>query len=383
MIFVTGCHRSGTSLAASLINEVFGKEIPSPGTEMKPSLDNPRGFNETVELARVNDLIIQGFGYAWDKPWLQKPDFNSSESTQSINSLRSLLPHTSKGVWIDKDPRLCLTLDIFSRIFLEVIPTLAIIRNPFAVSRSLALRNGFSVDKGLAIWTSYNFLLFSSSNIPASYIFYEDIIERPSVIAEDLHGFIKYVLQKYGIYANHLEHGLEGLKSIEAICRRSYSDRLNRSSVESDFAEYSPLSQTCSKAWLQLRELGNSSSITNWHTKILEVLYPCVMEVLRNYGRIFVGTQKDCASLKLSIDSPKSTDTSKKTDFSTYARENQQLESEIEDLFSELIRMQSALADAQKDVAKYKRRATLNREMASRLIQGHKTASGLISRLAT
>lgn len=382
MIFVAGCHRSGTTLASSLLNGVFGNKIPNPGTQMKPSLDNPKGFNETIELARVNDLIIEGFGYAWDKPWLQKPSFNSKDITENISTFRSLLPHVRNGVWIDKDPRLCLTLDFYSRFFLKDIPTLAIIRNPFAVSRSLALRNGFSVDKGLAIWTAYNFLLFSSSNAPCACIFYEDINSKPALVAKELTAFLDCVSEKNSNYVEYMDNTLNREGLIEGICIKSYSDQLNRSHVQEDMAGYSSLSQACSKAWENLRCLRSSSAETHWPTEVLESLYPCVLEVLSRYGQIFEDIGGNHPSFSLGVPSTKSVDSTERAGESIYLRENRQLQMEIDDLFSELIRMQSELADVQKKALKYKKSALLSQEQSSELARSHSTVTGLLSRLA-
>lgn len=382
MIFVAGCHRSGTTLASSLLKEVFGNKIPNLGTQMKASLDNPTGFNETIELARVNDLIIEGFGYAWDKPWLQKPSFSSKSITESISTFRSLLPHTRNGVWIDKDPRLCLTLDFYSRFFLKDIPTLAIIRNPFAVSRSLALRNGFSVDKGLAIWTAYNFLLFSSCNAPSACIFYEDINSNPALVANELKVFLDCVFEKNRDYTYYVDNALNREDFIKDICIQSYSNQLNRSNVEEDMAGYSSLSQACSKAWENLRCSSSRSAETHWPTEVLESLYHCVLEVLSRYGQIFDDVGGNHPSFSLDVPSAKSIDSAQRISQNIYLRENQQLQMEIDDLFSELIRMQSELADVQKKALKYKKSALLSQEQSSELARSHSTVTGLLSRLA-
>ena len=56
----------------------------------------------------------------------------------------------------DKDPRLALTRPLYEHLLLKKVPCLFVLRNPLEVARSLWLRDGFSLDKGLLIWLLYN-----------------------------------------------------------------------------------------------------------------------------------------------------------------------------------------------------------------------------------
>ena len=60
---VLGCHRSGTSLFSSILNELGGK---LPSNLLRASLTNIRGFNESWHWVHTNDLILKRMGLTWD-----------------------------------------------------------------------------------------------------------------------------------------------------------------------------------------------------------------------------------------------------------------------------------------------------------------------------
>ena len=61
MVIVTGMHRSGTSLCASLIS-LLGVDISD---EIEPTADNPSGHWERPELVQFHDRVLRTLGRSW------------------------------------------------------------------------------------------------------------------------------------------------------------------------------------------------------------------------------------------------------------------------------------------------------------------------------
>ena len=67
-VFVTGCHRSGTSLLASLMHGlVTGKDPRQRHGDLALKLENPLGFFESERLVETNDALLKVLG-CWDRP---------------------------------------------------------------------------------------------------------------------------------------------------------------------------------------------------------------------------------------------------------------------------------------------------------------------------
>lgn len=147
-IIVLGMHRSGTSaLCGSLkgaglyLGQVLDHSIRS----------NPKGLQEAPSLLFMHEDLLRTNGGSWDNP-PPKPVWGKLHE-----SVRDLFIESRKNqsLWGFKDPRTLFTL----HGWLEVCPELqavGIFRHPAAVAKSLQRRNGFSIAKGLHIWTSYN-----------------------------------------------------------------------------------------------------------------------------------------------------------------------------------------------------------------------------------
>ena len=68
-MFVTGCHRSGTSLLASLIHGlVTGQDPRQRSGDLELKLENPLGFFESERLVEINDILLKAIGCQWDRP---------------------------------------------------------------------------------------------------------------------------------------------------------------------------------------------------------------------------------------------------------------------------------------------------------------------------
>ncbi len=159
-MFITGCHRSGTSLLSALLKDIiaFGQDSTSGDLEQK--LENPLGFFESKRLVEMNDHLLEMVGSSWDNPPLLFPDWSASPLLGELLNARSAMSDYALDTsWVDKDPRLCLTYPAYIHIFLKRVPLAAAIRGPLEVATSLYVRNGFPLSKGLTIWYLYNYHL--------------------------------------------------------------------------------------------------------------------------------------------------------------------------------------------------------------------------------
>ena len=157
VLFVVGCHRSGTSLLASLLRDALQLESNPTEGDLQIALDNPRGFHESRRLQELNDDLLNSIGCAWDKPPLLPPDWSPKQRIDEFCALRSSFAEQALSTnWVDKDPRLCVTYAAYAHILLRRVHLAAIVRDPLEVATSLYLRNAMPIERGLAMWFLYN-----------------------------------------------------------------------------------------------------------------------------------------------------------------------------------------------------------------------------------
>ncbi len=156
-MFVVGCHRSGTSLLASLLRDALTLETQSAEGDLEIALDNPRGFYESRRLKELNDELLKSIGCAWDRPPLLPPNWSPKQRIDQFCALRSSFMEQALSTgWVDKDPRLCLTHAAFAHILLRRVALAVIVRDPLEVATSLYLRNAIPLERGLSLWFIYN-----------------------------------------------------------------------------------------------------------------------------------------------------------------------------------------------------------------------------------
>ena len=107
-LIITGMHRSGTSLLASLLQQ-GGVEI---GTQLlAPTFDNPRGYFEDEEFMRLHDdmLYARGKTILVERSFAPTIDATETARAQQLIAARAHLP-----LWGWKDPRTSLFLDFLA-----------------------------------------------------------------------------------------------------------------------------------------------------------------------------------------------------------------------------------------------------------------------------
>ena len=72
VIFITGMHRSGTSLLARVVN-LLGVDLGPEERHIRPDETNPRGHWEAGPLVDVNRALLTELGGDWDDPPAMPP----------------------------------------------------------------------------------------------------------------------------------------------------------------------------------------------------------------------------------------------------------------------------------------------------------------------
>jgi hypothetical protein len=154
-LLVLGMHRSGTSAVAGAMVQLGAAP---PLTLMPAHSQNERGYWESLKIVGLDDELLASAGSAWDDWRAFDTGWYSSPLVDGFRRrAKQLLEEEfdSADLFVLKDPRICRILPFWSTALREmntaslvVIP----IRSPLEVARSLASRDGFSLEKSLLIW---------------------------------------------------------------------------------------------------------------------------------------------------------------------------------------------------------------------------------------
>ena len=199
IIIILGMHRSGTSTVAGVLhlNKV------AMGTYQnfwpRPLNQNPKGFYENYDFRKINDQLLKNSGYDV-KSYLA--DIPSPESTIRVEEkmkkliLGNINNHSDWG-W--KDPRTCLTIQIWSSLFTELnlrneVKIVFVSRSPISTARSLNKRNELPLEDGVQLWKTYNeraLKFCENSKYPIYYCSFEDILKNPIYVCNQLFQFLE------------------------------------------------------------------------------------------------------------------------------------------------------------------------------------------------
>ena len=201
-VFLLGMHRSGTSAVARVLN-MMGCYFGIEDAGIKANEENPKGFWERRDVRQVNDSILRSLQCDWDRV----SSFDVSAIDGGDRSVYRdvigdiVLNLDAHRPWFIKEPRCCLTFDLW-RECLEVPISILVVRNPLDVARSLERRNGMSPEVGLALWEAYNVrALNASTGVSRAVVSYEKLMTDPALVVRrvrDLLGSEGYVLREPG-----------------------------------------------------------------------------------------------------------------------------------------------------------------------------------------
>ncbi|UCD38572.1 MAG: glycosyltransferase [Fidelibacterota bacterium] len=157
MIFITGMHRSGTSMVTRLLN-ICGLYLGPKERLMPAFADNPAGFWEDMAAVRINEAVLITLGGGWDylpadvaPGWEQDPRLDSLRE-QAKELIRTF---DNQDPWGWKDPRFSFTLP-FWQPHVPDSKVIICLRHPLDVANSLFKRNGHSLAFGFNLWREHN-----------------------------------------------------------------------------------------------------------------------------------------------------------------------------------------------------------------------------------
>lgn len=148
-LVVLGMHRSGTSLVSQTLHTCGVSLGPVPAEQALIECDEVHWEGST--LTWINERLLNACGGTWDRP----PADIRWSAKDAWRARRFLWSFAGARVASFKDPRACLTFPLW-RSVLPSHSLVVCVRHPFNVARSLAARDGLTLDEGLRLWTHYN-----------------------------------------------------------------------------------------------------------------------------------------------------------------------------------------------------------------------------------
>lgn len=136
-VLILGMHRSGTSAVTRLVN-LLGPSVCISDDLMMGVRTNAKGHWESRSLFRYNDTLLEEMGCSWWYPptpedlvrW-QKGlgESTYAEARSAFDRVHPVEP------WVWKDPRTCVLLSFWRRVFDRVPAGIVVYRNPLDVAR--------------------------------------------------------------------------------------------------------------------------------------------------------------------------------------------------------------------------------------------------------
>lgn len=185
VVVVTGMHRSGTSLVASVLQRAgahMGERL------LEADRRNPRGFFEDVDFYGFHQ---QAFADRGRTPYVGS-DFRFEATPAEIEQAQRLVAaREHQALWGFKDPRACLFLE-FWRARIPHACFLLLYRHPLEVLASLVRRgepHTVGLSEGIEAWYAYNLAIrrFAAEHADASLVCHAyAAAETPRLLIEQL-----------------------------------------------------------------------------------------------------------------------------------------------------------------------------------------------------
>lgn len=246
--------------------------------------DNPDGFSESRLIVDCNTHLLSLVGGDWHRPPLVAPNWADAELLASYRHWRSALQsYALSELWIDKDPRLCITFPAYLHLLLRRPPLAAVLREPLAVAASLYARDGFAIEAGLSLWFLYNHHLASFLQSDDLLLTYSSLIEldsgrlSPSVIEA-----VAKFLEKLQIPGSSLEL-LE--INLGAVVRPELNRAQHAFDINSLDSADGSLLVCCQSAYEAVASLSDTERITSFR-QVFDALPRSVLLALQRHGHL-------------------------------------------------------------------------------------------------
>jgi len=202
-------HRSGTTALAEVLVQAgawFGDAALAAGGRPRPL-----GLLERTDFLSLTEPALKAVGCRWHDVVDFQPSWNETyvQSVRQAFASSVLADLMAHPVSVLKDPRLCFLLPLFLTVLPKTTVAVMIVRDPLEVAMSLALRNGFSISFGVALWEAYNRqALISLRSVPSIVVSHRRLLREPKTSISDL-------------MRRLAELGADGLSAQAAIARGS------------------------------------------------------------------------------------------------------------------------------------------------------------------
>jgi len=158
---VLGMHRSGTSMLSGLLVQGSGYNVGGP--LIGAHFDNQKGFFERIDAVLQNDEFLKSQRMWWSSgirvydsdnaaAALRAGNIQFVEGTKAVAFMNS----PDSVPWLQKDPRMCITLKTWLGVLSSEPAVLFTYRHPHEVALSLVHREKFELEHGLRLWIIYN-----------------------------------------------------------------------------------------------------------------------------------------------------------------------------------------------------------------------------------
>eukprot|EP00538_Stauroneis_constricta_P002313 CAMPEP_0119545898 /NCGR_PEP_ID=MMETSP1352-20130426/516_1 /TAXON_ID=265584 /ORGANISM="Stauroneis constricta, Strain CCMP1120" /LENGTH=487 /DNA_ID=CAMNT_0007590517 /DNA_START=115 /DNA_END=1578 /DNA_ORIENTATION=+ len=166
---VLGMHRSGTSMLSGLLVTSCGYNVGGP--LIGQAFDNEKGFFERIDVVLQNDEFMYEQGVSWaNNPISFDPEkalehYNTKQiSFKQGKRALPFLNNPNNAPWLQKDPRMCITLKTWLHLLNNEPAVVFTYRHPLEVAMSLSKREeNFSLQHGLRLWIVYNMRAIQNS----------------------------------------------------------------------------------------------------------------------------------------------------------------------------------------------------------------------------
>ena len=254
-ILVAGMHRSGTSAVGGVLN-ILGAAVP--GVQMAPQSDNPKGFFESVTVARFHERLMARFDSRWDDVLPVSPDWNMSSVGRAFADELFLLAGqelSSDPVVLIKDPRICqfipMWVDALTRLNRRVVCVLPV-RHPLEVADSLRRRNGLSRAHALMLWLQHVVAAERATrDLPRTIVLYADLMR-------DWRGAVRKIASDLNLVWPR--DPMQAQVEIDAFLEPEMRNHRNDGAP---FEAYDTLHGLCAQAWAAFQSLARDAADEN------------------------------------------------------------------------------------------------------------------------
>lgn len=184
--FILGMHRSGTSMLSGLLVTGLGYEVGGPLIGSK--FDNEKGFFELIDAVLQNDefMNLQSVWWSYNvmlfdyKKALEDKKNGIAKFKHGKRAL-AFLNNPDNSPWMQKDPRMCITLKTWLPLLNSEPAIVWTYRHPMEVAHSLITREpSFTLDHTLRIWIAYNMRgIQNSANLCRIYSSNDAVLADP------------------------------------------------------------------------------------------------------------------------------------------------------------------------------------------------------------